>query len=493
MDLLHHLLHTLRQNSSLPHLTGQPVIAAVSGGADSLCLLHLLHRLATELGTTLGVATLDHGLRGQAGAADADYVADLARSWNLPVWRGTLDVKTLAAQYGLGLEEAARRARYGFLAQAAREHGARTIATGHHADDQAETLLMHLVRGTGLAGLRGMQPVTPLSDRHLLPDSPPPGNLCIVRPLLGTTRQQIEAYCHEHGLTPREDATNDDPAYLRNRIRLEVLPMLEQLNPEIRTLLARTAGLLANDYTNIQALTASTLARLCRDDTPGRITLDLAGFRQVDPGLQRWILRRVVANLRGDTSDLGFSSLEAACNLAREGTTGQRAVLPGDLILQVSYYTLTVSSPDASPPAPPDWPLLPPGTRIAVNIDGITPLPGSKWRLVTRWLQPDEDAGAYKAHPYTATLVLTSQATLILRTRLPGDRFAPLGMAGKTQKIKELLINARIPAWQRDQLPILTAADVPAWLCIGPESRVAEPFAVRPDSSTVLLLYYTHD
>ena len=265
---------------------GETVVVGVSGGPDSLCLLHLLRRLAPELRLWLHVAHLHHGLRGAEADADAAFVAELADCWGLPCTVGRADVAALAREAGLSLEEAARQARYRFLAGVAEAGGAATLAVGHNADDQAETVLMHFLRGSGAAGLRGMLPRTPLDDYRLLqaatipiasghrvtalrsprwrqvfvvyswtaqplavsgadgdasdpPPSPGPRvpaspRLHLVRPLLSISRAEIEAYCAEYRLAPRTDRSNEDTIFFRNRLRHELLPLLETYNPGIR-------------------------------------------------------------------------------------------------------------------------------------------------------------------------------------------------------------------------------------------------------------------
>ncbi|MEN6478284.1 MAG: tRNA lysidine(34) synthetase TilS, partial [Anaerolineales bacterium] len=202
---------------------GGALVVAVSGGADSLCLLHALHALAPELGYRLQVAHLDHGLRA-AAAEDAAWVAALCARWGLPCTVGQAQVRALAEAEGRSLEEAARLARYRFLARVALRVGARAVAVGHTADDQAETLLLHLVRGAGLTGLVGMAPAAPWP----LPEDVASAALTLLRPLLAVSRQDTVSYCAALGLTPRKDETNADPAYTRNRLRLELLPVLRE-------------------------------------------------------------------------------------------------------------------------------------------------------------------------------------------------------------------------------------------------------------------------
>src|SRR5688572_15639933 len=207
-----------------------PLVVAVSGGPDSLCLLHVLHKLSVEHPLRLHVAHLDHGLRPEAHD-EATFVRQEAESLGLPVHLGTADTRAYAAKHRQSTEEAARSVRYAFLAEVARLAGARHVVVAHTADDQAETVLMHFLRGAGLAGLKGMLPVTELGSwmsevrgqRSELSDVRPlTSDLFLVRPLLTTTRAEVEAYCAENGLAPRRDASNADTQYLRNRLRHEL-------------------------------------------------------------------------------------------------------------------------------------------------------------------------------------------------------------------------------------------------------------------------------
>jgi tRNA(Ile)-lysidine synthase len=202
---------------------GAPLIVAVSGGPDSLALLHMLARQSLLPAEALLVAHLDHALR-PSSAAEAHFVAATAAEWGVAGRVERVDVRTLAETGRLTLEAAARQARYDFLARVVTEAGGRAIATGHTADDQAETVLMHILRGSGTAGLRGM-----------LPASPVPGHphLTLLRPWLRASRAEIVAYCQEHRLRPITDESNTDPAYFRNRLRHELLPLLAAYNPHV--------------------------------------------------------------------------------------------------------------------------------------------------------------------------------------------------------------------------------------------------------------------
>ncbi|NDJ74952.1 MAG: tRNA lysidine(34) synthetase TilS, partial [Chloroflexi bacterium] len=257
------------------------LVVGVSGGADSMVLLRLLCDWQDELGLRPHVATLDHELRGGAGAADAAFVRETATAWGVPVTVGRADVRAVAESTGLGTEAAARGVRYRFLRDVARQIDASQVAVGHHLDDQAETVLLHLIRGSGLEGLRGMLPRTPLSRGHVLddveieydrllngepyaPDIWPDVWPEIVRPLLAVSRADIEAFAAARELDYRQDTTNTDVTYLRNRLRHEVIPLLEQLNPNIRATLARTAEVLRADADLVAATSALALAQVVR-------------------------------------------------------------------------------------------------------------------------------------------------------------------------------------------------------------------------------------
>ena len=314
---------------------GETVVVGVSGGPDSLCLLHLLRRLAPELRLWLHVAHLHHGLRGAEADADAAFVVELADCWGLPCTVGRADVAALAREAGLSLEEAARQARYRYLAEVAEAGGAATLAVGHNADDQAETVLMHFLRGSGAAGLRGMLPRTALDDYRLFPaedgdlgDSlssadprvPASPRLHLVRPLLSIPRAEIEAYCADYRLAPRTDRSNEDTTFFRNRLRHELLPILETYNPGIRDVLAHTAEVLAGDHAVLSRAVEVAWTTLVLVEGPDEVRFSLPGWRGLPIGQQRATLREAIHRLRRSVRDINWEHVERAVWLAREGS-----------------------------------------------------------------------------------------------------------------------------------------------------------------------------
>ncbi len=262
------------------------VVVAVSGGPDSLCLLHLLQRLSHARRLRLHVAHLDHQLRSDS-QDDARFVAEVAAAMQLPITVGQADVAALARARRGGVEEAARVARLTFLEQVARSIDAGRVALGHTADDQAETVVLRLLRGAGPAGLAAMRP----RRRLRVADRSAPW---IVRPLLETTRAEVEAYCREHGLVPRRDPSNESDTYLRNRVRGYILPLLKTYNPNIVATLGRTARVCADEDDLLVELTEQAWQRIARVDGT-TIAIDRSAFEALHHALQRRVLQHAAA------------------------------------------------------------------------------------------------------------------------------------------------------------------------------------------------------
>ncbi|MCS6872643.1 MAG: tRNA lysidine(34) synthetase TilS [Anaerolineae bacterium] len=295
------------------------VVVAVSGGADSLALLHILRALQVELQIALHAATLDHGLRGAQGAADAAFVAEIAAQWQIPCTVGSVDVPSLAATWRLGMEAAARRARYAFLSDCAAQIGATCIATAHQRDDQAETILLHLIRGSGLAGLRG---ILPCSQRN---------GLRIVRPLLAVGHDELMAYVKGLGIEPREDSTNYDTQHARNKVRHLIMPLLREINPAVSASLARTAETLRDDYAALMASLPPYVPPSIRREE----------FLRLLPAQQRLWLRAAVLHLAPD-HDLSFERVEAALRFVRRLRTAGGVQLGSGIWLRANQARLHV-------------------------------------------------------------------------------------------------------------------------------------------------------
>ncbi|MGD2104827.1 MAG: tRNA lysidine(34) synthetase TilS [Anaerolineae bacterium] len=502
-DVFHQVRDAVEEYELLER--GDRLVVGLSGGPDSLCLLHVLTRLRKPYGMHLHVAHLDHGARGEASQADAEFVRRTAAEWDLPVTVGERDVPGLAEEHGLAFEEAARRARYAFLAQVARRIGARNIAVGHNADDQAETVLMHVIRGSGLAGLRGMLPRTPITDYRLLtPFRGDDGgddnstehregrrdNLgetsstpCIIRPLLAVRRPHIERYCANHNLEPRFDRSNLDTTYFRNRLRHELMPQLETYNPRIRERLCHMADVAAADFEVLVNLRQEAWDQVVCEEREDAIVFDQATWQALPVSLQRATLRHATYRLRESLRDVTFVHVENARKVALEGETGKASTLPMGLALTVGYQTLTIGAAGQAGP-PPDEPLLWTETSLPVPVPGSTPLPETNWMLETEILEQWSMAKVTaRDHPWTAFFDAQAFAEpLRLRSRQESDTFQPLGMQGHHVQISDLMINVKIPEAWRDHVPLLVAADEILWVC---GRRVAESAKVEPSTERV--------
>ncbi|KAB8142104.1 tRNA lysidine(34) synthetase TilS [Chloroflexia bacterium SDU3-3] len=421
---------------------GALLVAAVSGGPDSLAMLHALHALREQLGIRIHVGHVDHMLRGAASAADAAFVAETARAWGLPCTVQAVDVAAYAQAQRLNLHDAARRARYELLAQLGGQLGAHAVATAHTASDQAETVLMHLLRGAGPDGLGGIRPVGTMAGARL------------VRPLLGVARAQVEQYCAAHQLRPRADATNADTAYTRNRLRHELLPHLASYNPQIESLLGRTAAICADESDFIQQALDAQWGALARQSPLGT-TLDGPRWAALHPALQRAALRRAYAALATGEA-LPWEQVEQARALAA-GPVGRRMPLAGGVWLQIGYGgEISIGAAQHSGPQLGHAP-------IELGAIGDYPL-ANGWRI---WLS----AQPLPPGPWAVALRRADlQPPLLARPRQPGDRIRPAGGRG-SRSLQDLFVDAKLPRALRDRWPIIADAQRVLWV---PGLRAAE-------------------
>ena len=424
---------------------GSHVLCAVSGGADSVCLLHWLRAQAVSGGFALTAAHFDHQLRGAESQRDAAFVQRLCEDWGVPCVVGAGDVSGEAVRQRTGIEETARRLRYAFLERTAEEVGADVIATAHNADDNVETLLLHLIRGSGLQGLTGIRP----------------RRGALVRPLLTTTRAEILDYLAENALTHVEDSTNADTAYTRNKLRREVIPLLRELNPRLEEgLTAAMTRLRAdNDYLTAQALSAAREAEPTRS---GGLAIPAAQVgRRPDP-----IAVRVVSALLGRLGEHQFRAahLTSVVALSRSADPSGSVDLPHGLTARRAYGLLLLEPANDEGPG---W------TPVPLEVPGETDLPSLGWRLVCRPatapLSPPEDPFLCYLDP--AAL----DGPLVVRPRAAGDTIALPGRPRK--RVKRLFIDAKVPRLDRGRLPLVADRKGPVWLAgFGPDtSRLSTP------------------
>ena len=440
----------------------------MSGGPDSLSLLHTLHRLSPSLGLSLHIAHFNHGLRGSASDADAEFVASQAESLGLPFSTTKEYVKSRAGGHSQSIEEKAREARYDFLARVACRHKAVGIAVAHTADDQAETVLMHMVRGAGLRGLRGMLPVVESPSASGLPFK-------LFRPLLTATRSETEAYCLALRLQPRIDHTNLLPETLRNRVRLELLPLLKQYNPRVSDSLIRLADSAILDLSFIQ----SQVAKIWPDaveEAPGGLAVSRHRLEEMHPALRRRVLAQALESVSGGSVDIESVHVTSLESLLA-GDTGGELDLPKGIHATLGYQRLALTVSPSPPPTP-----LPEGAQ-PIAIPGETSLPG--WR-VTAIVEESSDIES-NAGPYCALFDMARlSGPVTVRRRHPGDRFTPLGMSG-SKKLQDFLTDARVPRKARDSIPIVLAGEEIIWV-VG--HRPSEHIRLTPTTHHTLRLTF---
>ena len=437
---------------------GARVLVAVSGGPDSVALLHVLQRLSPEWGLHLGVAHFDHGLRGEASREDARFVADLAQHLELTVHTGEGEVHKLAKAEKISSQMAARRLRLNFLEQVRQERNYDLVALGHTADDQVELFFLRLLRGSGSQGLKGMWPRTP-------------GGL--VRPFLALGKKVVLAWLEQERLPYREDLSNLSRRYLRNRVRLDLLPQLEQdYNPRLKAAVWRLMAILQEDERLLADTAARAFNEVGRWVTPDCAALAISRLLALPPALTTRLLRQTLGYFFSP-QEITSTQVESLVTLAQGEKSGGMMVWENCLVARAGPE-LHFCRP--LPPAPG------PHAAILTGIGVVESEAG--WRLRVRELaEPPLDR---RAEFPTVAWLNKEQISfpLGLRSVKPGDRFRPAG-ALVTKKMQDFLVDAKIPRWLRPHLPLVISGGEIIWV---PGLRLAEPVKLSPQTSGVLEL-----
>jgi tRNA(Ile)-lysidine synthase len=443
-DLVQRVAATIERHGMIR--PGQRVGVAVSGGADSVCLLHVL----AALGYELHVLHLDHNLRGEESRGDAAFVRDLAERLGLPV---TIREAKLAEG---NLEQAGRQARLAFFRAMMAAGVVERVATGHTRSDQAETVLFRFLRGSGSAGLAGIRPVT--SDG-------------MVRPLIEIDRAEVEAFLRERGISWREDSTNRSPRFARNQIRHDLLPQLaREWNPAIGEMLAHTAVWAQGE----EAYWEEELNRLSPgrlQEKNGAVLLSLAG--NLAEAAARRLIRRAMERAKGDLRGIEFRHVEAVLAMARRTQGHGHVSVPGlEVVRSFAWIRLSGQTPA-------------PGYRVAATVPGSVRPPGSGVEISLELIEKPETSGAGDCVYNVGMGCLDWQrvsSTMEFRNWMPGDRYQPSGSSG-TEKIKTLFHRARIPIWERRGWPVLWDGPEIVWARrFGPSAQAA-----ANSSSTMVL------
>lgn len=412
------------------------LIVALSGGADSTALLDVLTRLPGYR-LNLIAAHLNHCLRGEESDKDEEFCRQLTAGYPIPFLSSRVDVRKMAQSGGLSLEDAGRRARSNFLCQLRETHGAAAVALAHHADDQAETVLMRLIRGSGMTGLSGM------AYRN---------SSSFVRPLLNISRADIEQYLRRHALAWREDASNRDTTFLRNRIRHELLPLLETYNPAIRTALSTTASVVGGDEELLDELAEQAFCRSCRIERDA-VVCDAGELNELNPALRQRVMRHAFKQLTGNLDEMSRCHADALRAMLDSSRQNSRLALPQGITCVREYDRILFRRASATVQEPaPDILITSPGRYRLPNGDLLT----------IETAEPPADLSALPRD----TLFVDAGKTGFpwqIRTFRPGDRIVPFGMTGR-KKVKEIFIDRKIPPSARTRIPLLFSGADLIWI-----------------------------
>jgi tRNA(Ile)-lysidine synthase len=474
--MLENIQSILQDQCGLSH--DAPIIVGVSGGPDSLCLMSILRKA----GYHSIVAHFNHKLRPDSDT-DANIVEQTAARLNLASVIESGDVRAYSDAEKISIEEAARIMRYRFLMRQAHRLNAQAVAVGHTADDQVETVLMHFIRGAGLAGLKGMNYRTVI---HMFDPEIP-----IVRPLLDTWREETVVYCAANGFRPRHDPSNASLDFFRNRLRHLLIPTLESYNPRFREVIWRTSRSLAGDYEILAGILDEAWKVCVLQESSGFVTFDSITLTQQPIGLQRNLIRRAIERVHPDELDISYSTLERATNFISDLDENRRIRmdLTGGVSLLREGSLIHVAARNVTLPIE-RWPQMPDESNvISLKIPGTVKLSGG-WKLnCERWNIASLATEQAQMNNDPFQVWVDAQGiydALELRVRQDGDRFEPLGMDGHEMKISDFFINVKLPQRARDRWPLLCIGEKVVWV---PGYRPAHRF--RLTDSTRQALYFS--
>lgn len=450
IDMLAKVKETISRYALLQ--PGDKVLVALSGGADSVCLLSVLQELSRELQLSLVAAHVNHGLRGQESDDDEAFVRKLCTERNVPLFVCRADVAALAKKNKCGLEEAGRNKRYSFFREIAEQEQLNKIATAHHAGDNVETVLMRLIRGTGPLGLGGI----------------PCRNGNVVRPLLYVNRTEIEQYLQENGLAWREDSSNKETVYTRNKIRHQLIPVLEEeFNPNFQKNFSEQIELYASGAAYLEKVVQKLFETLAKP-VAGGFGFNCQDLRTENEFLVSMLLHKTIVSLT-DNRETGMTAVRLTKELS-EHSHGE-IQLGGGVMAQVCHGVLYIRRNLSSEPF-----------CYAVEPKNVFFVPGQQTKLFFSQVETVPE------HPEAKQAYIRADALkgkkLVLRSRREGDCFYPVGMNGK-RKLKDFFIDKKVPRFMRDTVPLLTADDEIVWV-VG--ERVDARYAARNEEENILCI-----
>jgi tRNA(Ile)-lysidine synthase len=449
---------------------GESIAAGVSGGPDSVCLLHVLYSLRQTLGINLYAVHVNHMLRAEEADLDEEYTVSICRELGVPLHVVRIDAAAEAKIKGISIEEAGREIRYREFRKFAKETGATKIAVAHNRNDQAETVMLNIIRGTGVTGLAGME---------YMRDG-------IIRPLLCAGRDEIEQYCALAGLSPRIDSSNLHEDYTRNKVRLALIPYInEKFGADITDSLCRLAENAAMDESFMERYSGEAYIKALRDKGDGFVRLDNDKLRSLDPAVRMRVLRMAVRDAAGSVKGLGSVHYQALSDLIVRGETGARSELPKGIRAVVSYGILAIYSKSS---AEEQFRSTAAFSR-KIEVPGVTHVPEIGASVTTEVVKP-ANIDNYGRLGYNPKVQFFDYDKLIegiyIRNRRNGDLFKPLGSSG-TKKLKEYFIDSKIPREARDEIPLISKGNETIWV-IG--HKISDKFKVTENTKNVLKIEF---
>jgi len=445
------------------------IVAAVSGGADSVVMLHLLKEMMVNTPPfELAIAHLNHLTRGEDSRKDAAFVAQLGEKLDLETFIEEIDVAVEKKRIKTSFQEAARIVRYEFLKRVLKKWGGTWIALGHTADDQVETVLMNLLRGSGTRGLSGM----------------PAQRDSLIRPLHECFRHEVEAYINRYGLVFRIDTTNRSDDYLRNRVRRELIPLLECYNPQVKSTVIETSRIVHDDEECLQGLVDRLYAGVKVETTGnGLLALDMGAINAQHPALQKRLIRQAICEAKGDLRRIGARHIQDLLMLFDAAASGKKIHLPGGLAaICTGKSVIFYETP------PEENNILSEGQESApveIKVPGWTDIGVAGLKLHAELMSP----GDFQKRSFSSRQACLDfdKTGPVIQTRFfrPGDRFIPLGMK-KSKKIKSFFIDEKIPRAERKSVPLLTTGSGDIIWIYG--KRIAETYRVTDGTRNILFV-----
>ncbi len=434
--------------------SGDTIAVATSGGPDSVCLLKILYRLRSRLNINLIVAHLEHGLRPQEDKQETEFVANLAKELNLPLAYNKAENIT----HGSSVEERAREVRYRFFEKASNDYNAEKVALGHNMNDQAETVLINLLRGSGPTGLSGMPPIR---------------DKLFIRPLINITRDEIYAYLREKGMPFMTDSSNLDKRYVRNKIRLELMPILIRYQPRIIEHLSELAFILRQEDQFMREEAVHRLKPLVLDSSAHALDVSLPDLKKLSTSIQFRIIRQIIKKIKGDLRGINTIHVKAIMDLGNNSKPQAKINLPDNLIVKKVYNRLRfflgieIETPDFSYEVKNMGAFHLPEINQAIKLEEIS----------------KKDFSLSPLSPFEVFLDLDRiQWPLRIRNFRPGDRFIPFG-SRHFKKVKDIFIGNKIPSEKRKKIIILETGNNIVWVC---GVRIDNRYRVKDGTKRIL-------